>query len=205
MNALINHAVIQQIQPDYAHQPLAIFLMGANGSGKSTLRNYLNLSEIQVNLDPDLLNRLFKAKYPDNYLIVSAKQALKLFYEGLEAGLNICLETTLAGQGTLQRIYQAQKKGYYLIGYFVGLNQVELNLQRIAERVARGGHDIPTETVKRRYQESLDHLLQLKACFQTLHVIDNSESFYQLQWSLYDQKIIYHTTQLENWAENLIA
>ncbi len=46
---IINQEIINQIQLRYNNTPLAVFLIGSNGSGKSTLRNYLNLSDIQIN------------------------------------------------------------------------------------------------------------------------------------------------------------
>ena len=81
---IVNQGLIDRdIQINYQNIPLAVFLLGANGSGKSTLRNYLNLSDIQTNIDPDVLNRIFKARYPDTYLIESAKQALTMYQQAL--------------------------------------------------------------------------------------------------------------------------
>ena len=54
MNNITNQAFIDKIQLSYDKTPLAVFLIGANGSGKSTLRNYLNLADIQTNIDPDV-------------------------------------------------------------------------------------------------------------------------------------------------------
>lgn len=205
MNHIINHQIIDQIQLDYKNTPLAVFLIGTNGSGKSSLRNYLNLSDIQSNIDPDVLNRIYKTKYPNNYQIEAAKQALKMYDEAVNLGLNICLESTLAGRGTMARIKAAKADGYYTIGFYIGLNSVELNLERIAMRVARGGHDIPEDIVRRRFYESADNLVKIKDNFDMLHVIDNSEAFFSLQYSLVDKQIIYHVRNLDNWANELLT
>lgn len=101
MNHEINQAIVNKIQLSYDNIPLAVFLIGANGSGKSTLRNYLNLSDIQTNIDPNVLNRIFKIKHPQHYLIESAKQALTMYNHTMDNGLNICIESTLAGHGTM--------------------------------------------------------------------------------------------------------
>ena len=79
MNHIINQEVINQIQLSYIGKPLAIFILGPNGGGKSTLRNYLNLSEIQTNIDPNILNRIYHRQYPQNYQIVATKTALKMY------------------------------------------------------------------------------------------------------------------------------
>lgn len=205
MNGIINQQIINQIQLDYQNTPLAVFLIGTNGSGKSSLRKYLDLSDIQSNIDPDVLNRIYKNKYPNNYQIEAAKQALKMYDDALNLGLNICLESTLAGRGTMARIKAAKDAGYYTIGFYIGLNSVDLNLERIAIRVARGGHDIPIDTVRRRFYESANNLINIKDNFDMLHVIDNSEEFFSLQYSIIDKQINYHVRNLKKWSNDLLV
>lgn len=205
MNGIINQQIINQIQLDYQNTPLAVFLIGTNGSGKSSLRKYLDLSDIQSNIDPDVLNRIYKNKYPNNYQIEAAKQALKMYDDALNLGLNICLESTLAGRGTMARIKAAKDAGYYTIGFYIGLNSVDLNLERIAMCVARGGHDIPIDTVRRRFYESANNLIKIKENFDMLHVIDNSEEFFSLQYSIIDGQINSHVRNLKVWSNDLLV
>lgn len=202
MNHIINQALIDSIQLNYHNIPLAVFLIGANGSGKSTLRNYLNLTDIQMNIDPDVLNRIFKNRYPINYPIESARQALIMYKQGINSGLNICIESTLAGRGTTERIIQAKKHGYYTIAYFVGLNNVELNLKRIKTRVAEGGHYIPEASVRKRYVTSIDNTIKIHNYFDELYIIDNSQDSYSLQLSRHNKKLKQHLPTLEAWVEN---
>lgn len=204
MDNIINQQIINQIQLNYKNTPLAVFLIGTNGCGKSSLRNYLNLADIQTNIDPDVLNRIYKNKYPQTYQIEAGKKALKMYDDALDNKLNICLESTLAGRGTMARIKAAKGAGYYTIGFYIGLNSVELNLERIAMRVARGGHDIPEDTVRRRFYESADNLVKIKDNFDMLHVIDNSEAFFSLQYSITDNQITSHVRILNNWASKLL-
>lgn len=204
MNNQINQQIINQIQLDYINIPLAVFLIGTNGCGKSSLRNYLNLADIQTNIDPDVLNRIYKNKYPKTYQIESAKKALKMYDDALANRLNICLESTLSGRGTMERIKAAKAAGYYVIGFYIGLNSVELNIERIALRVARGGHDIPADTVRRRFFESANNLVKIKDSFDLLHIIDNSETFFNLQYSISNRNIDYHIRNLVSWANTLL-
>jgi predicted ABC-type ATPase len=205
MNQIINQPIIDQVQLDYKNIPLAVFLVGTNGCGKSSLRNYLNLSDIQTNIDPDLLNRIYQGKFPHSYQIEAGKQALRMYEHAVQQGFNLCLESTLAGKGTMQRINAAKRAGYYTIAYYIGLNSVELNLERIAMRVARGGHDIPEPTVRKRFHESENNLLQVKENFDIIHVIDNSEAYFRLQYSIIDKNLVKHSRTLETWAANLLA
>ncbi|OGT63838.1 MAG: hypothetical protein A3J38_03900 [Gammaproteobacteria bacterium RIFCSPHIGHO2_12_FULL_45_9] len=157
-----------------------------------------------MNIDPDALNRIFKQKHPHHHLIEATKHALGMYTDGLQNNLNLCLETTLAGHGATQRIQKAATARYFLIGYFVGLNDVHLNLQRIRARVARGGHDIPEPLVRKRYTESSTQLIKVRHYFNELHVIDNSQDAFSLQWSQYGHRVIHHTNSLENWASMLL-
>ncbi len=204
MNHIINQQIVNQIQLRYDNIPLAVFLVGTNGSGKSSLRNYLNLSDIQSNIDPDVLNRIYRAKYPDNYPIEAGKQALKMYDDALGNGLNICLESTLAGRGTMQRIIAAKNAGYFTLAYYIGLNSVELNLERIAGRVARGGHDIPENIVRRRFHESADNLVLIKDYLDEIYLLDNSEANFSLQSSLIAGNKINHLKLSQEWAQQLI-
>lgn len=204
MNHTINQQIINQIQLHYENIPLAIFLVGTNGSGKSSLRNYLNLSDIQTNIDPDVLNRVYRAKYPDNYQIEAGKQALRMYDDALKNGLNICLESTLAGRGTMQRIIAAKDSGYFTLAYYIGLNSVELNLERIAQRVARGGHDIPEGIVRRRFHESADNLVLVKDYLDQIYLLDNSEANFSLQSSIILGNKTNSLNCTKEWARQLI-
>ena len=204
MNHIINQQIVNQIQLRYDNIPLAVFLVGTNGSGKSSLRNYLNLSDIQSNIDPDVLNRVYRAKYPDNYQIEAGKQALKMYDDALSKGLNICLESTLAGRGTMQRIIAAKHAGYFTLAYYIVLNSVELNLERIAQRVASGGHDIPENIVRRRFHESSDNLVLIKDYLDEIYLLDNSEANFSLQSSLIAGNKTNYLKSSQEWAQQLI-
>ncbi len=204
MNHINNQALIDKIQLNYHNIPLAVFLIGANGSGKSTLRNYLNLTDIQTNIDPDVLNRIYKNRYPNTYLIESAKQALTMYKQGITSGVNICIESTLAGHGTLGRIIQAKQHGYYTVAYFVGLNDVELNLRRIRQRVAEGGHNIPEASVRKRFSESIQNTIKIKDYFDELYIIDNSHDSYSLQISKSGTNLAHHLPDIEPWVNDFV-
>lgn len=205
MNHLKNQALVDTIPLNYNNIPLAVFLVGANGSGKSTLRNYLNLTDIQTNIDPDVLNRIYKNRYPDTFFIESAKQALTMYKQGIASGVNICIESTLAGHGTIERIIRAKKHGYFIVAYFVGLNDVELNLERIKQRVAAGGHNIPEKNVRKRFTESINNIIKVKDYFDELHIIDNSQDSYSLQFSKYGTNTVQHSPNIEAWVNNFIC
>ncbi len=204
MNHNINKEVINNIQVSYLNVPLAIFLIGPNGSGKSTLRKYLDLSDIQTNIDPDMLNKIYLSNpLNKNNLFDSSKHALRMYHEAISKRLNVCLESTLAGKGTMQRIKEAKDNGYFTIAYYVLLNSVDLNIERIVNRVQRGGHSIPEDIIQKRYIESPKNLISIQTQFDILHIIDNSEPYFRTQFSKINGEFKKVANQLEPMALNL--
>lgn len=202
MNTNLNHYIISKIQLNYSEQPVAVFLLGANGSGKSSLRSFLNLAEIQTNIDPDALNRIAKYKHADNHLIFASKQALSLFSNAVNNSLNVCMESTLSGKSAMRRIELAKSKGYHVIAYFVGLSDVNINIERVRQRVLVGGHDIDRNLIINRYQTSIDNLLLCQNYIDELHVIDNSKSYYELQFSKYAKQVVQYDSMVD-WSKNI--
>jgi hypothetical protein len=58
--------------------------------------------------------------------------------------------------------------------WFAGLQSVELHLERVHQRVARGGHDIPREKIVERYDGARKNLIRLLPQLASLRVFDNS-------------------------------
>jgi|LauGreDrversion4_2_1035121.scaffolds.fasta_scaffold1220786_2 predicted ABC-type ATPase len=94
-------------------------------------------------------------------------------------------------------------QGYHTIAYYIGLNSIELNLQRIAMRVARGGHDIAETLVRKRYFESADNLLKVMLSIDILHVVDNSDAYFRQQFDVVNGKQSLLCQKLEQWADKL--
>lgn len=101
---------------------------------------------------------------------------LKRIEELLEKGETFSIETTLATKSYINLVHRAQAKGYTVRLLFFWLNSPELALLRIAERVAKGGHNIPEPIVRRRYVAGINNLLRLFMNEVDYWVIyDNSE------------------------------
>ena len=65
------------------------------------------------------------------------------------------MESTLSGKSALTRIQTASNAGFYVILNYIGLATPELNIRRMQERVASGGHWIDPELILKRYHVSL--------------------------------------------------
>lgn len=146
---------------------------GVNGVGKSTLSGVLSVTDYSMGIivDPDKLIK----KSGDR--LKGGKSALELISRCLENNSDFSQETTLSGKGILKTLQAARKRGYYVRLYYVGLSSAEESLSRIANRVKKGGHDIPRDDVTRRFKRRFEDLLIIlpfcdEACF-----FDNENGF----------------------------
>jgi predicted ABC-type ATPase len=88
--------------------------------------------------------------------------------------LTFAFETTLGGNTIPRLIAEAAQSGSEIFVWYVGLESPELHIERVAARVRRGGHPIPEETIRQRYERSRLNLIQLLPSLTELRVYDNS-------------------------------
>ena len=69
---------------------------------------------------------------------------------------------------------EARQRGYQIELVYIRLSSPELALQRVAARVARGGHDVPAQDVIRRYARSLENLPRAMQLADKVTILDNS-------------------------------
>lgn len=79
----------------------------------------------------------------------------------VERGRNFALETTLSGIGYSMKIPEWRKSGYHVKLIFLQLPSVDAALARVAQRVRQGGHDIPENTIRRRFDSGLNNFHQI--------------------------------------------
>lgn len=95
----------------------------------------------------------------------------------IEKGINFTQETTLSGSKTLRTIKQAREHDYYIRLYYIGVNSAQESIKRISNRVEKGGHDIPTEDVLRRYNKRFDNLIAVLPYCNEVKLYDNENGF----------------------------
>lgn len=75
--------------------------------------------------------------------------------------MDFAFETTLATKSYVQFIREAQSKGYMVTLVYFWLNSPELAIERVKTRVISGGHNIPEDVVRRRYNAGINNLSKL--------------------------------------------
>ena len=63
----------------------------------------------------------------------------------------------MATRTLLKIVKTAQAAGYTVTLLYFWLNSPELAIQRVKARVEAGGHNIPEETIRRRYNVGIDY------------------------------------------------
>ncbi|SDX05801.1 zeta toxin family protein [Paenibacillus sp. PDC88] len=134
---------------------------GNNGSGKSTIRNLIiDRLGVNVNIDPDALARRLDPENPERRKVSAGKEALKLTKDCILNKRDFTVETTLAGGNVIRQMREAKDHGFEVIVFYIGLEDVRLNIERVAARVMNGGQHIETTDILRRSQTSIHNLLE---------------------------------------------
>ncbi len=153
-------------------------IAGCNGAGKTTAsftilpevlgcKEFINADEIAKGLSP------FQ---PESVAMQAGRIMLARMEELLQKGETFAFETTLATKSYKQKIEWAQANGYEVTLLFFWLDSPNMAKKRVAQRVAEGGHSIPTETIERRYHNGIANLFAIYMDMVDIcYIFDNSE------------------------------
>src|SRR4030095_1177042 len=141
--------------------PKIYVIAGPNGAGKTTFaREFLpRYADCKNFINADLIAQGMSPFSPETM----AFRAGRLMLEEIEAYANrresFGFETTLAGSGYLTLLQGLKQSGYELHFFYLWVHTVSLALDRVKSRVLQGGHDVPEEVVRRRFDRSLRNFL----------------------------------------------
>ena len=153
-------------------------IAGCNGAGKTTAsftilpevlgcKEFINADEIAKGLSP------FQ---PESVAMQAGRIMLARMDELLQKGETFAFETTLATKSYKQKIEWAQANGYEVTLLFFWLRNVTMAKERVAQRVAEGGHSIPSQTIERRYHNGIGNLFAIYMDMVDIcYIFDNSE------------------------------
>jgi predicted ABC-type ATPase len=164
---------------DAARTPCIYVLAGTNGAGKSSIVGAMFRQEGAEYFNPDEAARLILSANPG---ITQAEANSAAWQEGrrlLERAIaercNFAFETTLGGSTITSLLETALLSGIEVRIAYVGLSSPELHIARVRSRVEKGGHDIPEERIRDRYDRGRLNLIRLLPRLTELRVYDNSE------------------------------
>lgn len=142
------------------HSPTCWIIAGPNGAGKTTFAlEYLpNTVGCRQFVNADLIAAGMAPLAPETERVAAGRIFLKEIERHVSACRNFGFETTLAGRGYIRQIHRLRKAGWRVELIYLALPDPEAARQRVAERVAHGGHDIPEADIQRRFYRGLRNL-----------------------------------------------
>lgn len=153
-------------------------LAGTNGAGKSSVGGALLLAEGVRFYNPDEAARSLRAANPglgtDEANGLAWQKGAALLERAIGENLDFAFETTLGGATITRLLQTATAAGLEVHVWYAGLATVAHHIRRVKARVARGGHDIPEATIRRRYVASRMNLIRLLPRLASLRLYDNS-------------------------------
>jgi predicted ABC-type ATPase len=161
-----------------SEKPVIHVLAGVNGAGKSSIGESEFRSEGLSVFNPDTIAQQIRDLHPDISLTLANAHAWQigksLLERAIAGGQDYRFETTLGGRTIAQLLEKAARSGHRLQVWFCGLASADLHIRRVRSRVAHGGHDIPVEKIRERWNRSRENLIRLLPLIDHLRVYDNS-------------------------------
>ncbi|MBL5972421.1 MAG: ATPase [Candidatus Leucobacter sulfamidivorax] len=156
--------------------PLLHLLAGPNGAGKSSYVHdvlmpvtglpFINADEIAAERWPD-------AQAEHAYEAARIAEARRR--ERVSTGDSFISETVFSHRSKVQLVEDAVEAGY-LVHLHVIVVPVELAVQRVLERVRRGGHSVPEQKIRDRHERLWDHIAEAIRIADVAEVLDNSRA-----------------------------
>ncbi len=137
-----------------------IIIAGPNGAGKTTFAGEFlpNEAGCPEFVNADLIAAGLSPFQPEKAAFSAGRIMLERIGELASGGKSFALETTLATRTYLRLIPQWQKAGYIVKLCFLKLPDAEFAIKRVERRVHHGGHNIPIDTIQRRYARGWKNL-----------------------------------------------
>ena len=142
--------------------PRLLIVAGSNGAGKSTFAVPYAAQQGLPFLNADVLTREVAARGEEQALVKAARLFLRKLNDAVDARESVCFETTLSGRYVESVVQRARAAGYRIELVFIFVASADIAVQRVAGRVKKGGHDVPEEDVRRRFQRTLINFESLK-------------------------------------------
>lgn len=146
-----------------SRKPTCFIIAGPNGAGKTTFalrylpqiagcRNFVNADLIAYGLSPlDSLSAQYEA----------GRLFLREIHTNITKRVDFAFETTLAGRSYINLLRKLKKDGWQIVLFFLWIPDADFSRSRVRERVESGGHDVPDDTIYRRFPRVMHNLTKI--------------------------------------------
>jgi predicted ABC-type ATPase len=158
-----------------------VIIAGPNGAGKTTFaREFLpREADCPDFINVDLIAAGLSPFDPDRAALRAGRIMLEEIKRRVQAGESFAFETTLSGHNYTRAIPRWREAGYHVKLIFLSLPTADVAVARVAARVAQGGHNVPDEVIRRRFDVGLRNFTDIYR-----DLVDS--------WILYDNSGLMH-------------
>lgn len=169
-----------------------VIIAGPNGAGKTTFaREFLpNEAHCPTFINADLIAAGLAPFEPETVAVRAGRMMLEEIENCVRTRRSFAFETTLSGRTYLNKIVEWRKLGYHVKLIFLSLLSADMAVARVAARVAQGGHNVPENVVRRRFDHGLQNFASLyKSIVDAWILYDNSGSApVLLEWGVKNER-----------------
>ena len=144
-----------------------------------------------------------KPKETNSYEAAFAASFIR--YLLLKENKSFSYETVMSDDSKLRELEIARKSGFKTYLYFICTDDYQKNIDRVQLRVAKGGHNVDSDKIQKRYFKTLENLSDAIKIVDRAFLFDNSGKKMDLLSEIYQgQAFKFHTTDLPLWFEEYV-
>ncbi len=181
-------------------------IAGINGVGKTSLYEILKSDDRillgeRINID-EIVRK--EGDWRDNLLqIKAAREAMRRIDNCIARGVCFHQETTLPGPTILRQVKKAKARDYKIRLFFVGVDDLEIAIERVHRRVEMGGHGLDDDIIRRRFEKMKKNVRDLMPHCDSVAFYDNTTRFHQIAY-VKNQELVDCTSELPRWFAELL-
>lgn len=163
------------------NDPVFLLIAGPNGAGKSTFREK-RLDPLGFPcIDPDKVGKEFFGRHPatKEESLKAAQEATDRIRRFLGESRSVALETVFSDSKghKFALIEEARDKGFKTVLVFIGVDDPQICIARVMDRVEHGGHDVPDQTIEDRFPRCFENLKKALTIVDLAIFVDNTGSY----------------------------
>lgn len=183
--------------------PNLVVIAGPNGAGKSTAAPLLIGKRLGITefVNADVIAAGLSAYSPESVAIDAGRIMLKRVQQLADEGKDFAFETTLASRSFAPWIARLRReRGYRFHLSFLWIPSADMAVQRVAGRVRHGGHSVPPDHIRRRYERGLSNFFKLYSPIADSWEMHENTSRPPVLIAMKDEGRPIHIARPELWA-----
>lgn len=156
-------------------QPFLVMIAGPNGSGKTTLIEEMRRRGIDLgeHINPDEIAQGLEGTYTNRVMRAQRIADIRRD-ECIEARRSFSFETVMSHPSKIEVLRKAKEANFFVQLIYIGTDDPRTNVERVALRVAQGGHAVPEDRIVNRWRRSMSLLASAIEASDRSDIFDNS-------------------------------